>query len=1154
MGRAPIIGKMIVVMAATLMAKEGLAAPETMGSAEVPSFIHPARMLRSAATSDFVQLRGRRVDPVARRDAKGRAVDMKDAATAVNDQLRLIQLTGPLDEQTAAQLRNSGAKVVGYLPDNTLIVRVSDARMAETHAFAGVRWMGNYAPFYRQSARLVKAAQRPMPPGYDRLLTVRVFLIPDCDVSAALRSAQSLGSAGLIWSDDSGSVLEVSVLEAKLEILAAIPGVLMLDYAPQPKIQNNIAADILENRSFWNLTGFYGSNEIVAVADSGLDVCSNSTVNVHADFLDAAGVPRVVFLQDYSGDGAHDPISGHGTHVAGSVLGNGLLSGGDPTNHLYPTNCFAGSAPEARLVFQAMGRSTNSSALYPPANLNTLFKAAYTNGARVHQNSWGSDTYGDYTTQSRQVDEFAFYNPEMLICYSAGNAGMDGDSNGVVDLGSLGSPATAKNCLTVGASENARSNFTGTWGGFWPSDFPSNPIAGDRVANREDGMAGFSGRGPCGDGRLKPDLVAPGTYIGSVRSHAIASGTSILWGNMAGTTSYCWSGGTSMSSPLVSGAAALLREYLQRQRGLTNPPAALLKAILLNGAFDMSPGQYGSDAFKEISTAPNNVEGWGRLALESSVHGSPGFALSYINGWDNPMTNDDMSLTTQFTVHDSNLPLRVHLVWQDFPGSTFTFDSNYLYAVGGGLMNDLDLKLTDPDGVNHLALARDQRVNLFYYTNNTSLSWYSSTGLLQAELCRAPELPLTLTHIEQIVYDTNTLGGDFATYVWAGTETGGAPQEVLFSVTNSIPAGGGLWYLDVPVNLTITTRYFHIGSGQLEGSHVRQPRDPGSSSLRSGYSSGGVWTFPDPSGDLWIHAFGGALTNDHVNNVEGVILNNPAKGVWTLHVTAANAPRPPVRFAVALSGALEASSNTPPEAPVLLSPTNCPDVGMDGAISNDDIALYGRLLNPRPRLIWKMPVDADGDRLHFQVFSDTTNASLSLASSSNDTTGFEYFNGLKWEAFPAAGAASTNSAARIRYKPEFDLDLSTGHYWRVMAWDSLTNSPSSSTRRFVLGGRTWTDPSLTGRVTRVRAVQMEEIQEECNYARISRGYPTNAWTSIVPGITPVRAAYFTNLFSAIAEVTNQTGESVVPYPSITPKITTVSTNHLQLLRRTLTDI
>ncbi|NJL32768.1 MAG: hypothetical protein HC893_01555 [Chloroflexaceae bacterium] len=72
-------------------------------------------------------------------------------------------------------------------------------------------------------------------------------------------------------------------------------------------------------------------------------------------------------------------------------------------------------------------------------------------------------------------------------------------------------------------------------------------------------------------------------------------------------------GGTSSATALTAGAAALVREWLVTVQELTNPSAALLKALLINGTASMGVGQYGTDTVQELPTqSPNAVNGWGR--------------------------------------------------------------------------------------------------------------------------------------------------------------------------------------------------------------------------------------------------------------------------------------------------------------------------------------------------------------------------------------------------------------------------------------------------------------------------------------------------------------------------------------------------------------
>src|SRR5207237_10930932 len=142
----------------------------------------------------------------------------------------------------------------------------------------------------------------------------------------------------------------------------------------------------------------------------------------------------------------------------------------------------------------------------------------------------------------------------------------------------------------------------------WPNDFPANPLNTDRVADNPEGMVGFSSRGPTQQQRIKPDVVAPGTFILSARSRA-TSGTG--WG-LSADPLYMFDGGTSMATPLVAGCIANVRAYLRTTHKLKAPSAALLKAMVINGAHDLA-GQYTES---EAGVIPNNSEGFGLPDLQ----------------------------------------------------------------------------------------------------------------------------------------------------------------------------------------------------------------------------------------------------------------------------------------------------------------------------------------------------------------------------------------------------------------------------------------------------------------------------------------------------------------------------------------------------------
>ena len=437
--------------------------------------------------------------------------------------------------------------------------------------------------------------------------------------------------------------------------------------------------------SAWNALD--GTGIIVTVSDTGLDNGVNNT-NMHPDFRDhivgihSYGIPSA--MQGYANapyeDGASDLDSGHGTHVAGSVLGDGTQSSGS----------IKGIAPEARLYMQATevwtdwtttventyGYTDDYTLMGIPDDLSDMFDDAVANGSNIHTNSWGSSVAGQYTTNSMQADSSARNHTGLLILFAAANEGTDGNSDGEVDLDSMGAPATAKNVLTVGASENNRGSTISTqWGQWWPGDYPTDPINSDKMANNTEGLAAFSSRGPVDDGRVKPDVSAPGTFILSAKSR---STTQTGWGAHS-NSDYTFMGGTSMATPITAGASALLYQHLIDNLAHTNPSSALVKGIIAASAHDMT-GQYGSSSNGAGETAPNNHEGWGLLDLDRAVNTT----------WvDDESVNTGDSRSWKFTVPASAPDLKIMVSWTD-PAST--------PAASVNLVNDIDFAVKDPNG------------------------------------------------------------------------------------------------------------------------------------------------------------------------------------------------------------------------------------------------------------------------------------------------------------------------------------------------------------------------------------------------------------------------------------------------------------------------
>lgn len=237
-----------------------------------------------------------------------------------------------------------------------------------------------------------------------------------------------------------------------------------------PRLLNDVATGIMGASTIWADPGLNGTGQTIAVDDTGLDTGNLATI--HDDFKGRIkahfGYGRPTIGTDSKQRKTWNNPDGHGTHVSGSVLGNGSRSGG----------AIKGMAYNTTLVIQSiLDNSNNLGGLN--VGINQIYLDSYNQGARIQSNSWGATVSGVYDSFTVDVDTFAWGHKDFVILFAAGNEGTDSNSDGIVDLDSLSSPGTAKNVITVGASENYRTGFSTTYGSAWPSDFPAFPISGD---------------------------------------------------------------------------------------------------------------------------------------------------------------------------------------------------------------------------------------------------------------------------------------------------------------------------------------------------------------------------------------------------------------------------------------------------------------------------------------------------------------------------------------------------------------------------------------------------------------------------------------------------------------------------------------------------
>ena len=623
---------------------------------------------------------------VAKKASGGRSTK---AAVAPSRAAYIVQFKGVIAEEWRVWLEST-TKVRSYVPENAFVVWATAAEMEAISSYEGVHWIGEWKKEYKTvsvgaasslSSRglLSKVSSDPA-----RWMRVRSLLAGD-DGAADLRARlESLGTMVRYAAPRLDGCTAVALLtDAQVDEVASWADVDWIEPRTRPRLRNDQAArgNMMNVVPAWKAInagglGLTGAGQIVAVADTGCD--KGSVTDVHPDF---AG--RILAGYGWStnrwGYASYSPsyswadYNAHGTHCCGSVLGSGAKSGGQ----------YRGMAYEALLVVQGMGYDLSGL----DADYQAVLKQAYDNGVRIHSNSWGYGTAyaGMYRYEAVDADEYMWRNQDFLVLFAAGNDGKDANRDGVVDPGSVTPPSTAKNCISVGAAENYRSIPGRTWGKAWPDNYPVNPIKNDEIVQvtTPQGMAAFSSRGPTSDGRIKPDVVAPGTYIASVRGRlAQDEGWGIL------NADYLYEGGTSMATPLIAGAVALVRQWLVDSKGIANPSAALMKALLINGARDMTPGQYGTGSMQEVTARPDCSQGFGHINLFGSLSPGEGNFLSFVT---NQFTATGNSFTTNIVVRRPGAGLyAITLVWQDYPGAE---------GAATALVNDLDLTVTSPSGI-----------------------------------------------------------------------------------------------------------------------------------------------------------------------------------------------------------------------------------------------------------------------------------------------------------------------------------------------------------------------------------------------------------------------------------------------------------------------
>ncbi len=529
----------------------------------------------------------------------------------------------PVIEKTRREIQALGGRVISYLPPQSLLVEADEAalqRLAQSQSFTQVQ---EVLPSRKVAKRLVDRLAMG-------LTTCQVTIVPlalsDVPVLQSLLVAAQ-GSLLTRAPTEGGRLIRATVSADLIRQLASRGDVQWIEPYEFPRVLNDVAvtAGSMNVAPVWESLGLTGTNQTVVISDSGLDTGVATTVKE-----DLRG--RVILIREANDTSVYSckDTNGHGTHTAGSIAGNGALSNGR----------YKGVAPESELYVWAM--SGVNGYLYHSGMEHLFDTGRSTYPMYIHSASWGAVDYA-YSATSQTIDDYVWNHPDYLPVFAAGNEAQEPNVVGC----SVSTEALSKNVIAVGAVQSNKSSSPTGWGGQGVS-----------------AIAAFSSRGPAPDGRIKPDVVAPGTDIVSLRSSKASTDSKYVVDD-----NYRYMSGTSMATPLTAGTVALIRQWLVEERGYTNsvPSAALMKAVLVGGAADCP--------------VPEDAKGWGRVSLKQSLQ--PANRTVFLK--DNITFFQGSSYAYRFTTTET-APLDVALVWIDYPAAP---------SADKALVNDLNLVVSN---------------------------------------------------------------------------------------------------------------------------------------------------------------------------------------------------------------------------------------------------------------------------------------------------------------------------------------------------------------------------------------------------------------------------------------------------------------------------
>ncbi len=642
-----------------------------------------ARASLAASTSGQVQM-----DPLMDRLQFDRhPVDTQSGRTALpplltaNEEtggaLHVIQFVGPIKDEWLDAIAATGSRPIQYIATNGYLVWTDGAGRSQLDTLANAREVVQYSAPYQPAFKLGASIERRILAGGDAEevvpVVIQIYNHPGKQASQHLIAKLTVERLS-----DWSPVLAfenviVRVRAADLLTIAQLPDVVWVGERLPREMHDEVQAQIVAGhldgaqagpsgpgyKTWLDSLGFSqnpADYPIVSVADDG--VGNGSTANGAGDVtltrLGDGTTSRVAFARNCTIDASADGGAGHG-HINTSIVSGYDTRPGTPYQFPSTYQRGQGISPYGRTGNTKVFANDGSWDISACGNNEAgVIKSEQDSGARISSNSWGADsgTYDEssqaYDAGVRDADPSEAGTQSMVFVFSAGNSGSS--------AGTIGSPGNGKNMITVGASENQRQIDEN---GNWTDGCDTDPTGADNAMDVID----FSSRGPAPGGRVKPEVIAPGTHIQGTASTSTAyDGTGVCDRfRPTGQTLFAASSGTSHSAPAVAGVASLYYRWLQTQYSLTTPSPAVVKAYMMSHPTYLT-GVSAND------TLPSNSQGYGMPDMKTAFDNTSRTLLDQTRTFG----STGQTWTWNGSVANTAKPVRIALAYTDAPGALGT--------------------------------------------------------------------------------------------------------------------------------------------------------------------------------------------------------------------------------------------------------------------------------------------------------------------------------------------------------------------------------------------------------------------------------------------------------------------------------------------------